>query len=116
MLPINFKVFLLCLLVERKMRGFLVLIALFVVFSRGETAKEAHDKIEVCLKKCAKAPSVIRCQSTCKSSAVVHPQTKTKTKAKAERKIRPSKHPKKANHPPKVTTIKGRRVYLVRKN
>lgn len=111
------------------MRFFLVLVFLFgllVDFSHGETAKEAHDRSVECMKKCAKQPSVIRCELGCKKaqageSVVASPHSKKDRIAsiRERRKIRPSPNQKKeARHvvPAKATTIKGRRVYLVRKN
>lgn len=106
------------------MRFFLVLVFLFgllVDFSHGETAKEAHDRSVECMKKCAKQPSVIRCELGCKKaqageSVVASPHSK---KDRVRRKIRPSPNQKKEPQhvvPAKATTIKGRRVYLVRKN
>lgn len=98
---------------------FILLIAILFSLSFGETAKEAHDRSVECAKKCSRYPSVLRCEMQCKNPTSVDAHESKKT-----RKIRPNKIEAKKPHPPahknkgnrKVTTIKGRRVYLVKKN
>jgi hypothetical protein len=93
----------------------ILIVALFfglIALSVGDTAKEAHDKSVECAKKCSRYPSVLRCEMQCKNP---HPTKEEKTKKTIKSRIRPNKVvPKKSRKT--VTTIKGRRVYLVKKN
>lgn len=101
---------------------FILLIAILFSLSLGETAKEAHDRSVECAKKCSRYPSVLRCEMQCKNPTST--DAKKTRKERSARKIRPNKVEAKKPHPPahknkssrKVTTIKGRRVYLVKKN
>lgn len=101
------------------MRVVILLIALLFSLSLGETAKEAHDRSVECAKKCSRYPSVLRCEMQCKN-----PPSNDQKERSVAKKIRPNKIESKKPHPPahknkgnrKVTTIKGRRVYLVKKN
>ena len=111
----------------RSILGLFLLICLLAVVSRAETAKEAHDRSVECMKKCARQPSVIRCEMGCKKAQagenVVAPHSKN-SRAASIREKRKIRHESKKVHPSpdhkkvpaKATTIKGRRVYLVRKN
>lgn len=105
------------------MRVVILLIAILFVLSFGETAKEAHDRSVECAKKCARHPSVLRCEMQCKNPPDAHGPKEAHKARSVGRKIRPNKVEAKKVHPTthnksnrKMTTIKGRRVYLVRKN
>ena len=103
-----------------------LIVSCLVSFSIADTAKEAHDKNLECSKKCSKYPNALRCEMECqKTQTLVHlgsnkkvgkhtkPQRLIKNKSKpgVETKIHA-----KPQHQPKAMTIKGRRVYLIRKN
>lgn len=90
----------------------LVVVLLFVLvvalgFAEGNklTAKEAHDKMVECEKKCARMPNLLRCQQQCRQFAQVPPAH-----------VKDAKKPVAAKKPthvqPKMMLLKGRRVTL----
>ena len=103
----------------------------FISLSSGETAKEAHDKSVDCAKKCVRHPSTLRCELQCEQEHQKknpkHPNSRErnlkqkasqKTSQNTSKKEKESKEPKKI-HPKilqKERTIKGRRVFLIRKH
>jgi hypothetical protein len=110
------------------------LISVVVVFglialSFGETAKEAHDKSVDCAKKCARHPSTLRCELQCeqehqKQQKHLKPHGRKSQKTQQTQKA-PKKETKKQKeevkkvHPKILSrerTIKGRRVFLIRKH
>lgn len=114
------------------MKFIMLLIAFFCLlgFTQALTAKEAHDKTLDCAKKCSRHPSVLRCEMQCKKESgisnekkeVIPKQMDHKAKqTKSQHKVVDTKkvHPplvKQGRTNPRIMTIKGRRVVLVRKN
>jgi hypothetical protein len=111
---------------------FLVVVVVFglISLSSGETAKEAHDKSVDCAKKCARHPSTLRCELQCEQEHQKknpkHPNSRErsskqkaqKTQNTPKKETKESKETKKV-HPKilqKERTIKGRRVFLIRKH
>ena len=107
-----------------RMKFIMLLIAFFCLlgFTQGLTAKEAHDKTLDCAKKCSRHPSVLRCEMHCKQEKEVIPkQANHKARSNKNHKVVETKkvHPplvKQGRTNPRIMTIKGRRVVLVRKN
>lgn len=73
------------------------------------TAKEAHDKVVECEKKCARVPNLLRCQQQCRLAA--GPAHRIEALHKAHQA---KKHIANAEgvHKPKTMLLKGRRVVL----
>lgn len=102
------------------MKVLLVALALFALlaFATGNTltAKEAHDKMVECEKRCARAANLLRCKHQCNSSLKQqhHPTLKQKHGKKPSKKMAEKKHagPRQNHHKPKSVLLKGRRVTL----
>lgn len=107
---------------------FLVVVVFGLIsLSFGETAKEAHDKSVDCAKKCARHPSTLRCELQCEQEHQKknpkHPNSRERNPKQKAQKTQNT--PKKENlkeskkvHPKILSrerTIKGRRVFLIRK-
>jgi len=108
-----------------------LLVSCLVGFSHADTAKEAHDKSMECAKKCSRFPNVLRCEMECQKTVktIPHPKggkhakpqrthqkvlhSKSKPQAHAQPQAQPQAH---APQGAKAMTLKGRRVYLIRKN
>ena len=117
------------------MKFSMLLIAFFCLlgFTQALTAKEAHDKTLDCAKKCSRHPSVLRCEMQCKKESgisnekkeVIPKQMDHKARSVGRQSTKNHKVETKKVHPPlvkqgrtnpRIMTIKGRRVVLVRKN
>lgn len=115
------------------MKFIMLLIAFFCLlgFTQALTAKEAHDKTLDCAKKCSRHPSVLRCEMQCKQESgsgkkeIIPKQLPHKARSVGRQTTKNHKVETKKVHPPlakhgrtnpRIMTIKGRRVVLVRKN
>jgi hypothetical protein len=74
------------------------------------TAKEAHDKLVECEKKCARVPNLLRCQQQCRQYAQYqhHSPAQSSPKRNAEK----NKPVVVQGKPKRTVLLKGRRVTL----